>query len=100
MNALYMIEDFHMKYLKDSLHELYGRNNLTIAEKSQILRMFAKFNDSKLTSYMQKLDQRLSDFSILSILSIMNEETFEILVEDFVNLDKRTQFMVVETIGK
>lgn len=100
MNALYMIEDFHMEHLKDSLHELYGRNNLTIAEKSQILRMFAKFNDSKLTSYMQKLDQRLSDFSILSILSIMNEETFEILVEDFVNLDKRTQFMVVETIGK
>lgn len=100
MNALYIIEDFRMAHLKNYLHELYKKNNLTIAEKSQILRMFAKFNDSKLTSYMQKLDPKLSDFSILSILSSMNEETFEILVEDFVNLEKRTQFMVVETIGK
>ncbi|WP_226669511.1 HEAT repeat domain-containing protein [Metabacillus litoralis] len=100
MNALYMIEDFHMDHLNSSLHELYNKKNLTIAEKAQILRMFAKFNDNRLTSYLQKSDPGLSDFSILTILSIMNEDNFEILVEDFVNLDKRTQFMIIDTIGK
>ena len=100
MNALYSIEDFYMNHVLDLLHNLYGRKDITVAEKIQILRLFAKFNDKKTIEYIKNVDSSISDFALLSIFSLMDEETFNDLIKDFDTISKQAQYMIIETIGK
>jgi len=100
MNALYSIEDFYMDHLIDLLHDLYRKKNTTVPEKIQILRLFAKFNDQRIVGYLKELDTTISDFALLSILSLLEEDSFNKLVNDFDTLSKQTQYMIIETIGK
>ncbi len=100
MNALYSIEDFYMVHLGDLIQDLYERNHITMAEKFQMLRLFAKFNNEKTVQYIRTVDPSISDFTLLSVLSLLEEDQFNQLVDDFNNLSERTQYMVIETIGK
>jgi len=100
MNALYAIEDFYMIHLSANLHDLYEKKHITLAEKFQILKLFAKFGDEKTVHYIKSVPSFISDFTLLSILSLLKEDHFHNLVEDFSQLPKRMQYMVVETIGK
>ncbi len=100
MNALYSIEDFHMDHLLDLLHNLYRKEHISITEKIQMLRLFAKFNDKKTVEYMKSIGSPISDFDLLSILSLYDEDSFNGLVNDFDTFSKQTQYMIIETIGK
>jgi hypothetical protein len=100
MNALYAIEDFYMDHLGMTLHELYKKKKTTIAEKSQILKLFAKFHDEKIIEYVKNVDQNMSDFSLLSIFSNMDEVLIDQLLASFDELPLRLQCMLIEMIGK
>jgi len=100
MNALYLIEDFHMDYLDESLHELFNKKSTTVSEKVQILKLLAKFNDPKMIEYMKSVSNELSDFSLLSIIMSMEEDKFDELTDEFDGLSKMLQYLVVEGIGE
>lgn len=100
MNALYSIDVFYMDHLRETLHDLYKKKKTTIAEKAQILKLFALFNDEQLVYYIKEVNQNISNFSILSILSKIEEEKFDELVAEFASLSARMQYMVIETIEK
>jgi tRNA (Thr-GGU) A37 N-methylase len=100
MNALYSIEDFYMKHLVDILHELFNKKRTTAAEKTQIVKLLAKFNDHKIIEYVKKVNPNVSDFSLLTILLNMDEDQFDQLVASFNELPTRIQYMVIDTIGK
>jgi len=100
MNALYAIEDFYMIHLSANLHDLYEKKQLTLAEKFQILKLFAKFGDEKTIHYIRSVASSISDFTLLSIFLLLEEDHFHNLVENFSQLPERMQYMVIETIGK
>ncbi|XQY91204.1 HEAT repeat domain-containing protein [Metabacillus sp. HB246100] len=100
MNALFTIEDFHMIHLSDTLHQMYEKPYITSAERTQILKLFAKFNDERIIEYLATSKENFSDFAILSTLSHVEEGRFDELVQQFHQLDIRIQYMVIETIGK
>jgi cbb3-type cytochrome oxidase subunit 3 len=100
INALYLIEVFYMDHLVPSLHELYQKRRTTIAEKTQIIKLLAKFDDFKTIQYIKDIHQSLSDFSLLFILLTIEEETLNQYLEDFDDFPKRIQYMLIETIGK
>lgn len=99
MNALYAIEDFYMDHLLGLLHELYEKKNVTSSEKFQMLTLFARFEDKKVVGYVKTVDPSISNFTLFTILSLMREKYFDVLVKDFDELPKRTQYIVIETIG-
>ncbi len=100
MNALYMIEDFYLVNLTEILHRIYNHKKTTVSEKAQILKILAKFDDKRVVDYIKYIDQDISNFSVLSIFLILNEEKLEKLVEGFQQLSTRLQYMVIETIEK
>ena len=100
MNALYLIEDFHMDNLVEILHELYKKKRTTVAEKTQILKLLAQFDDEKIVEYVKTVSTQISDFSLLSIMTSLEEEKFEVLIEEFDALPIRIKYIVVETIGR
>ncbi|WP_394237034.1 HEAT repeat domain-containing protein [Niallia oryzisoli] len=100
MNALFAIEDFYMEHLVPILHKLYGKRGTTLSEKAQILKLLAAFNDSKIVDYIKGIDQELSEFSLVSILSSMNDDKLDELFSCLDELPKRTQYILVEMIGK
>jgi hypothetical protein len=100
MNALYSVEDFYMNHLVDELHKLYAKKNVTRTEKFQMLNLFAKFHDDKVVYYLKNVDSEISNFTLLSILSLLKEEHFNELTDEFGALSKQMQYMMIETIGK
>ncbi|WP_338449965.1 hypothetical protein R4Z09_28120 [Niallia oryzisoli] len=102
MNALFAIEDFYMEHLVPSLHDLYQKRSTTTSEKAQILKLIAKYNDPKIVEYIKGINQNqnLSEFSLISILSIMDDEKLDELLSDFDELPNRTQYILVDMIGK
>lgn len=100
MNALYSIEDFYMNHLVGELHKLYAKKNVTRTEKFQMLNLFAKFHDDQIVYYLKNVDPAISNFTLLSILSLLKEEQFNELADDFGALSKQMQYMMIETIGK
>lgn len=100
MNALYLIEDFCMDYLDESLHELFNKKRTTVPEKVQLLKLLAKFNDPKIIEYMKSISNELPDFSLLSIIMCMEEDKFDQLTAEFDRLPTRLKYMVVERIGE
>ncbi|PMC40674.1 hypothetical protein CJ195_02860 [Bacillus sp. UMB0899] len=100
MNALYSIEDFYMDHLVDLLHDIYNKKHISVTEKIQMLRLFAKFNDNKTVEYIKNVDSSISDFDLLTILSLFEEDSFNELVKDFDTFSKQMQYMIIETIGK
>jgi HEAT repeat protein len=99
MNALYSIEDFYMDHLNLRLHELYKKKKTTIAEKTQILKLLAKFHDGKIVDYIKISHQNISDFSMLSILSNMDDNQIDQLVDCYDELSLRLQAILIDTIG-
>ncbi|UGB30038.1 HEAT repeat domain-containing protein [Metabacillus sp. B2-18] len=100
MNALYSIEDFYMNHFVGELHKLYAKKNVTRTEKFQMLNLFAKFHDDQIVYYLKNVDPAISNFTLLSILSLLKEEHFNELADDFGALSKQMQYMIIETIGK
>ncbi|MCM3412925.1 HEAT repeat domain-containing protein [Metabacillus litoralis] len=100
MNALYSIEDFYMNHFVGELHKLYAKKNVTRTEKFQMLNLFAKFHDDQIVYYLKNVDPAISNFTLLSILSLLKEEQFNELADDFGALSKQMQYMMIETIGK
>jgi HEAT repeat protein len=99
MNALYSIEDFYMEHLRLTLHDLYKQKRTSIAEKTQILKLLAKFHDEKIVHYIKSSHQDISDFSLLSIISKMDENQIDQLIDCYDELSLRLQAILVDTIG-
>ncbi|GHH98056.1 HEAT repeat domain-containing protein [Neobacillus kokaensis] len=100
MNALYAIEGLYMKQLIPSVHALYKKRRTTIAEKSQIVKLLARFHDPQVPQYLKDIHEDLSNFSLLSIVSNLEEKTLDELIENFNELSKKLQYVVIDTIGK
>lgn len=100
MNALYMIEDFYLVNLSEILHRTYNQKKTTVSEKAQILKTLAKFDDKRVGEYIKYVDQNISDFTLLSIFLILEEEKLDKLVEEFQQLSTRLQCLLIETIEK
>lgn len=100
MNALYSIEDFHQDQFLADLHVLYRKKKTNHAEKAQIIKLFAMFNDPNLLRYIRETYQGLSDFSLLSIFSEMDHAKLDELLMDFQSMPKRIQYLLIDTIGK
>lgn len=100
MNALYMIEDFYLVNLSEILHRTYNQKITTVSEKAQILKTLAKFDDKRVGEYIKYVDQNISDFTLLSIFLILEEEKLDKLVEEFQQLSTRLQCLLIETIEK
>lgn len=100
MNALFSIEDFYMVHCVPFLHELYQRRGTSLSEKAQILKLLAKFDDPKIVDYLKETDESLSEFSLVSILSVMEDEKLDELIAGFDDLPKRMQYIVVDMIGR
>ncbi|MEW9051560.1 MAG: HEAT repeat domain-containing protein [Neobacillus sp.] len=100
INALYLVEDFYMDHLVPTLHRVYQNRRTTITEKTQIIKLLAKFNDPRTLQYLKDIHQSLSEFSLLSILLTIEEDTLNQFLEDFDGYPKKIQYMLIETIGK
>ncbi len=99
MNTMYMIEDFRMKKLLPDLTKLYDSNKITIAEETQILKLLALFNESKIVEKIKHPKNQLSEFTIRTILGKLNEESFQSLVVIFEYLPKPLQYSIIDVIG-
>ncbi|WP_186579615.1 hypothetical protein [Aquibacillus kalidii] len=100
MNALYVIEEFEMDHLSSQLHTLYQNKKVTVVERSQLLKLFALFHDEKVVDYIINKAEDLSDFALIDILSKMDEEEFDKLIDVFDELSDRLKLIVVEVIGR
>ncbi|QGQ47809.1 HEAT repeat domain-containing protein [Metabacillus sediminilitoris] len=100
MNALYLIEDFYMDHLRLTLHDIFKKKKTTNAEKTQILKLLAMFQDEKIVEYIKNLNHNISDFSLLSIFSNMEEDHIDRFVASFDELLLRLQYILIDTIGR
>jgi len=99
MNALFFIEDFHLRSLVHELEAMYEQKQLTTMEKRQLLKMFALFQHPNVYEYMKQTDESFTQFDYRLILSRMDDHMFAKMVDHFFDWNEKIQYALIDMIG-
>ncbi|WP_163150088.1 HEAT repeat domain-containing protein [Anoxybacillus sp. MB8] len=99
MNALFFIEDFHLRSLVHELETMYEQKQLTPMEKRQLLKMFALFQHPNVYEYMKQTDESFTQFDYRLILSRMDDHMFAKMVDHFFDWNEKIQYALIDMIG-
>ncbi|CAG9622510.1 HEAT repeat domain-containing protein [Sutcliffiella rhizosphaerae] len=99
MNALYEIEDFHVKAMVPFLLQEYQKRTLTHEEKMQLIKVLVKFHVEDWETLIIRPDWRLSEFMYRSLLGGMDEGQFQEMVNQYDTFPNYIQLPVIDMIG-
>jgi HEAT repeat protein len=99
MNALYWIQDFKMKSMKEPLTELHASKNVSKAEEIQLLKIAALFEEENLVSRLIEPKHELTEFEYSLLLHTLRKEQFGPLVHVFEELPEVMRFALIDSIG-
>ncbi|WP_404448520.1 HEAT repeat domain-containing protein [Sutcliffiella horikoshii] len=99
MNSLYAIEDFHLKSMVPYLLNIYEKRSLTQEERRQLLKILVRFQTNHWGELLKEPKWRLSEFMYRSLLGVMTESQFQVMVTNFDDFPEYIQLPVLDMIG-
>ncbi|MCA1065119.1 HEAT repeat domain-containing protein [Rossellomorea sp. AcN35-11] len=99
MNALYWIQDFHMKSMRGTLKEIHSSKTLSKPEEIQLLKIDVMFDEGDLITRLTGTKHELTEFEYSLLLHSFNEEQFRTLVHSYEELPAVVKFALIESIG-
>lgn len=99
MNALFFIEDLHMKAMLPDLERLHWADGATRGEVAKILTIFAKFDYDPVAIYVFRPNRELTEFAYRLIFGHMSERLLEEVKQRFAELPPAGKYAFIDMIG-
>ncbi len=99
MNALYRVADFQLYRLLDKYREM-GKRKLTHEESFQLLKIFSMFEPDVFVEKIITNTMKLSEFEYKKLLTGIEPNTRQRLMNCFDQLPPACQYSLIDTIGK
>ncbi|MCA1061303.1 HEAT repeat domain-containing protein [Rossellomorea aquimaris] len=99
MNALYWIQDFKMRSMKEPLKELRGSGYMSKSEEIQLLKLDVLFDDQELLPRLTDTKHELTEFEYSLLFQSFGKDQFQPLVYAFDELPEVMKFALIDSIG-
>ncbi|MBN8193872.1 HEAT repeat domain-containing protein [Bacillus sp. NTK074B] len=99
MNALYWIQDFKMRSMREPLRELREAASISKSEEIQLLKIDVLFDDRDLLSRLTDTLHELTEFEYSLLFQSFGGDQFQPLIHAFDELPEVMKYALIDSIG-
>lgn len=99
INALYHIEDFHMKELEKEIVQVANKKKISSEERIQSIKILASFQYEDIYNLITSLDYQLSEYEYRNILIRLNQNLFEGFILSFYKSETTLKLGLLDVLG-